>query len=171
MSKLREAERNPRHPLEHKVEAIQKYLWSPFRGAWRPLRRNNTLLSWAREESLNLRVLSVWEGDPQQRLPGQETVGSPRSLRGSVAQVRAELREKMAEREPMAGNASHRHLQNRQSETSRNANQAHLPACPRHEVPMPSSHAAAQAPSWLQGERRENAYAASPTLRGVVNPD
>lgn len=105
----------------------------------------------------------MWERDPQQRLPGQETVGSLRSLRGPVAQLRAELREKMAEREPMAGNASHRHPQN--------TNRARLPACPRHEVPMPSSHAAARAPSWLQGERRENAYAATPALRGVVNPD
>jgi len=72
----------------------------------------------------------VWERDPQQRLPDQETVGSPRSLTGSVALVRAELREKMAEREQMAGNASHRHLQSRHSEnaSSQNANRAHLPA-------------------------------------------
>lgn len=90
-----------------------------------------------------------------------------------MALVRAELREKMAEREQMAGNTSHRHLQSRHSEnaSSQNANRAHLPACPHHEVPLSFSHAATPAPSWLQGERRENAYAATPTLRGVMNPD
>ena len=69
--------------------------------------------------------------------------------------MRAGLREKMAEREQTAGNVSHRHLQSRHNETSRNANGAHLPACPHHELPESFSHVAARAPSWLQGERKE----------------
>lgn len=93
----------------------------------------------------------VWERDPQQRLPGQETVGSPRS----PGEGRAEREDGGKRATPATGNASHRHLQSRHSETSRNANQAHLPACPHRELPESFSHVAARAPSWLQGERRE----------------